>query len=389
MPQIFGGFARFPHRLPAIALAVLFLLVVRHGTAAAQAGSGRAGQDPNSDEAQRLEGAAILGLADAAMAGRPAPTGFSLRWRPDFLKAQQGTFVPFVLTVDGPNLPNTSALLYVRAVAKGTAVLQPASKPSRADTRQGKGKKAGEDAAPQYAVDIIFPVDVRSESGKPARVIRGFSVPPGEYDICLVLRERPSPAAGADMPVKAGVLTQPLTVPDFWTRELTVSSVILADRLTLLSEAPTPDGLLERPYVIGLNDVQPAVDTRFGKDEELICVFLVYNPKVTPDKTFDVEVEYHFYRSTGGDAARQPDVAGGSHPPAREGERYVNHTQPQRFNATVMGAQFNPAAGQPIMAGQGVPLAGFQEGDYRLMIKVTDLLAGKTLTRDVNFTVGS
>jgi hypothetical protein len=53
-----------------------------------------------------------------------------------------------------------------------------------------------------------------------------------------------------------------------------------------------------------------------------------------------------------------------------------------------MGAQFDPA-GHPIMAGQGVPLAGFQEGDYRLMIKVTDLLAGKTLTRDVTFTVGS
>ncbi len=388
MPQISGGCARFPHRLRAIALAALFLLVVRHGTAAAQADRGRAGQDPNSEEAQRLEGAAILGLADAALAGKPVPTGFSLRWRPDFLKAQQGTFVPFVLTVDGPNLPNTSALLYVRAVAKGTSVPQPASKPPRADTRKGKGKKA-EDAVPQYAVDIIFPVEVRSDGGNPARVIRGFSVPPGEYDVCLVLRERPSPAAGADMPVKAGVLTQALTVPNFWTSELTVSSVILADRLTLLSEAPTPDGLLERPYVIGLNDVQPAVDTRFGKDEELICVFLVYNPKVTPDKTFDVEVEYHFYRSAGGDAARQADEAADDHPPAREGERYVNHTQPQRFNATVMGAQFNPAAGQPIMAGQGVPLAGFQEGDYRLMIKVTDLLAGKTLTRDVNFTVGS
>ena len=35
-----------------------------------------------------------------------------------------------------------------------------------------------------------------------------------------------------------------------------------------------------------------------------------------------------------------------------------------------------------------MPLASFPEGDYRLEIKVTDKLANKTLTRDVNFTVG-
>ncbi len=387
MPQISGGFARFPHRLPAIALAALFLLVGRHGTAAAQAARSRADQDRTTEEAQRIEGAAILTLADAAMAGKPVPTDFLLRWRPDFLKAQQGTFVPFVLTVDGPNVPGTSALLYVRAVTKGTSASSPASKPSRADDRKERGKKA-DGGDPQYPVDIIFPVEVQADAGRPGRIIRGFSVPPGDYEVCLVLRERPSPGADPRAVVKAGVLRQALSVPNYWTDELMVSSVIVADRLTLLSEAPAPDLLLERPYVIGLNDVQPAVDDRFGKDEELICVFLVYNPKVTPEKTFDVEVEYHFYRRNAR-SGREAGAAAGEHPPEREGEAYVNHTQPQRFNPAAMGPQFNPAAGQPIMAGQGVPLAGFQEGDYRLMIKVTDLLAGKTLTRDVNFTVGS
>jgi hypothetical protein len=386
MPQISGGFARFPHRFPAIALAALSLLAGHHGTAAAQ-GDGPADQD-RSSEAQRIEGAAILDLADAAMDGKPVPTDFAMRWRPDFLKAQQGTFVPFVLTVNAANLPKTSALLYVRAVARGTPPAPRASKPTRADGRAEKGKKAADTPDPQYPVDVIFPVEVQSDGDRPARIIRGFSVPPGEYDVCLVLRERPLPGAKRETALKASVLRQPLSVPNFWTDELTVSSVILADRLTLLTEAPTPDELLERPYAIGLNDVQPAVDARFGKDEELICVFLVYNPKVGPDKTFDVEVEYHFYRRDR-PAGGEPAAAPGAHPPERDGETYVNHTQPQRFTAAVMGSQFNPAAGQPIMAGQGVPLAGFREGDYRLMIKVTDFLAGKTLTRDVNFTVGS
>ena len=49
--------------------------------------------------------------------------------------------------------------------------------------------------------------------------------------------------------------------------------------------------------------------------------------------------------------------------------------------------QFDVAAGHQLQAGQGVPLASFPEGDYRLEIKVTDKLANKTLIRDVNFSV--
>jgi len=42
-----------------------------------------------------------------------------------------------------------------------------------------------------------------------------------------------------------------------------------------------------------------------------------------------------------------------------------------------------------LQTGQAVPLASFPEGDYRLEIKITDKIANKTLTRDVNFTVTS
>ena len=33
--------------------------------------------------------------------------------------------------------------------------------------------------------------------------------------------------------------------------------------------------------------------------------------------------------------------------------------------------------------------AGFEPGDYRLAIRVTDLISGRVVTRDVTFTVGS
>lgn len=39
------------------------------------------------------------------------------------------------------------------------------------------------------------------------------------------------------------------------------------------------------------------------------------------------------------------------------------------------------------MAGQGVPLAAFLEGEYRLAIRVTDKLSGRSITRDIRFTV--
>ena len=52
-----------------------------------------------------------------------------------------------------------------------------------------------------------------------------------------------------------------------------------------------------------------------------------------------------------------------------------------------MGAQFDPAAGQPMLAGQGIPLSSFQGGEYRLGITVTDLLSRKQVSRDVTFTV--
>jgi hypothetical protein len=74
---------------------------------------------------------------------------------------------------------------------------------------------------------------------------------------------------------------------------------------------------------------------------------------------------------------------------ALPGERYFNRTEPQRFNPAILGPPFDPASGQPVMAGQGVPLAGFPEGEYRLVIRVTDQVSKQTLERHVAFTVRS
>ena len=169
-------------------------------------------------------------------------------------------------------------------------------------------------------------------------------MPPGEYDVFVVMRERVDPGAPRARP-KAAVLRQPLSVPDFRSSELTTSSVIVADRLDVLAEAVPADQLAERPYVIGRNEITPAVDRRFRRDEELIVVFLVYNPMVTPERQFDVRVEYHFYRKVGAGAGVKAEADGdaGAHPRGRAGEQYFNRTDPQRFNPALMGTAFDPA----------------------------------------------
>jgi hypothetical protein len=360
----------FPARRIALALAaVLFVCPAASGAPASQTRTDRRVQE-RLDEVRRKEGEALLNLVDAAMRGRPDAPDFAIDWRNDFLKAQPGTFVPFTVTVDASKLNASAALLYVRATHR-TATPSPEREESV-----------------RYPFDAVFPVDLSGPAGQPVRISRGFAVQPGEYDVYVALRERASNPLASDQPrLKSAVLKQPISVPDFWTGELTTSTVLLADRIDELPQPVPSSELFERPYVIGQSDVHVAVDASFRKDRELIVVFLIYNPAVTVGGNFDVQVDYHLFRSVPAGTTVHSVVPPGDHPPARSGELYVTRTKPQRFNPSTMGARFDPESGNPVMAGQGILLASFQDGEYRLGITVTDLLSRKTLSRDVTFTV--
>ena len=316
------------------------------------------------EDAQRREGEALLRLADAAMEGH-ASSDFSIGWRNDFFKAQAGTFVPFTVTIDRSGLTAANALMYVRAARR-------------------EGATARHDVGEHYPFDIIFPVTLSAPAGQPVRITRGFAVAPGDYDVYVALRERSADPLNSDRHLKSAVLKQALTVPDLWTGELAASTVILADGIDTVAPV-SGDDVLERPYAVGTNEIHPAATTSFRRSRELIVVFLIYNPTVSAEKNFDIEVNYHLFR-------RDDAAPGGSasdteaHPPARAGERYITRTPPQRFKPSVMGSGFDPVTG-PILAGQGILLSSFQEGEYRLGITVTDLTSRQSLTRDVTFSV--
>jgi hypothetical protein len=353
---------------------------------------GRAWQKPESraeetEQSRRAEGQAIVAIADAAANGDRVPADIAIEWRHDFFKAQQGTFVPFVVTIDTTALTDRSLLLYVRLAARGRRAADSAGDAPGARAAAPRSPARNEESSHASAVEEVYAVELTVAPGQPQQVTRGFSARAGDYDLIVVVRERLDARRPAE-PRRAGVLTRRLTLPDFSPPALTTSSIILADRLTVL-EKPLP-GVQpeERPYLIGLSEIQPARDAVFRRAEELLVVFLVYNPFVTSEGKFDIEVEYHFYAKVA-DAGEQSSAPGVARPPTRDGERYFNHTKPQRFTPAILGPQFDPSAGHPLMAGQGVPLASFPEGEYRLAITVTDVVTGKSILREVAFTVVS
>jgi hypothetical protein len=307
-------------------------------------------QQARLDDALRRESEALVEVAEAAVAGRRTPSDFSMDWRNDFLKAQPGTFVPFTVAIDSALRSPTGALMYVRVIDR---------------VENGRPRREG-----PLPYETIFPVPPEQVAALPVRVRRGFAVPPGRYTVCVVLRERPAdPLARPAVRQRTSVLLRELDVPDFWVDRLTASTVMLADRVEPIHEAVPAARLDENPYVVGTSRIFPAFGSTFRRAGELIVVFLIYNPSVGPDRHFDVQVDYHLYRKV------------------PEGERYVTRTAPQRFNPAMMGAHFNPASGDPVMAGQEIPLGTFELGEYRLGITITDLLSRQTVARDVTFTV--
>jgi hypothetical protein len=330
--------------------------------------------------AQRLEAAPLAKIADEVMKGtapgtylvvppkdpnktdgkepaatQPAPSDVGLTWRNDFLKAQQGQiFVPFSVQLDAGRMA-TSVAAYLRIAPRGSS---------------GLPTPAAGEKAPAYPFEDVYFTELRSAGpGLPLKLTRAFAVAPGTYDVYFALRERPTTTTAAEAPVKVAILKQELVVPNYHAEELQTSSVLVADKIEQLTAPMTPEAAKERPYVLGDSEITPAADMKFKKTEELQLVFQIYGAKYGTDKKPDVTVDYVFY---------QKDASG---------EKLFNRTPAQTLSDKTLPPNFDPEAGHQLMTGQGVPLASFPEGDFRLEIKITDNKAQKSITRDVAFTV--
>ena len=344
-------------------------------------------------QAQQQEIQNLVRIADAAMSGQQAPAEFPIQFQNDFLRAQGNrVWVPITLTIDPAKVPSGALTLYLRVVPRGmTAPPPPTADPAAAPAggkdkdkdKKDKDKKNDKSAAaappaPNYPFEDAAVLDVKpSAPGQPLRILRGIGVPSGSYDVYVVLHERAADPSqgrgvvppGSSSPGKTSVLKQPLDVPNYGSGEFSTSTVILAERVDELPAPIRPDQQSEHPYAFGPKEIVVAPDHKFKKSQELIVLFQIYNPTVSPEKKFNLEATYTFYTQGEG------------------GEKRFNATEPQTFSADSMGGGFDPTGNSSIQAGQGVPLQSFPEGTYRLEIKITDKLSNKVLTQNVNFTV--
>jgi hypothetical protein len=324
--------------------------------------------DKKQTEAQQKDINAIEKLVDTVAAGTAqAPNDFGLAWaRDDAFKAQGNKeFVPFIVSIDSAKVTGGNVNFYWRVVPKGGAAPAP---PAKNDKDKNDKNKKGPDY-PWEDVNLSVPV---APAPNGAHIARSFTVPAGEYDVYIACQE-PTAAPVKGQPAaaqKVSVLKHALTVPDFWNNEFSTSSIIVSRQTTPLPAPLTAQQLVDRPYAaFGPVELQPTLDSKLLKKNDLQVFFLIYNPKTDTANKPAVTIEYNFYAKSGGT------------------EKFFNKTPVLSLNASTLPPQFDLAQGHQLQGGQDIPLSSFPEGDYRLEIKITDTLASKTMTRDVNFTV--
>ena len=299
---------------------------------------------------------ALVQMVDAVVAGKqPAPTDIAIRWEANhFMRGADGsTYIPFSVVLDAAKLAAPGVGFYVRVVSKSAA-------PAPAETAKNDRDKK----APTYPWDSAQFLDVTPDG----RVARAVALKAGDYEVQIAVKEKsPLENQRNQPPAKAGFFRRDLTVPDMSGSELGTSSLLIGTIEQL--DAPLPAAEQQaNPYTFGTMRAVPSLDSKLKKSGELQVLFWVYGTQVAAGKP-DLQIDYNFHQKTA------------------DGEKYFNKTAPQILNASTLPAQFDVAAGHQLPGSLVVPLASFPVGDYRLEIKMTDKLSGKTLTQNLTFSV--
>ena len=347
------------------------------------------------DEAERLSNM-IDAIADGGLIGGDA----WLKWSHHRLRGEDGNvYVPFSVLIDEAPGAFQSLSLYVRVANRGEdssagrdrmrrqryvrfeAGQVPVFVPERLFVPQGTPTAAenaamlrlahpdGLDEATYPFEDVHFIDFARTDTVEPFVVRRALSLPPGDYDVYVAIRET-TPEGEGIPEAKSAILKRRLKLPPFGTTGLQLSSIIVADAVETLPAPLSSDEHLLRRYALGAAEIVPARDTIFSPSENLLLVFFVYNLLTDADGKPNVTIRYRLFDQS---------VSGGA---------FFRATAPQEFNTETLPEAFDlEAYGGQLPASQAVPTASFAEGSYRLEIGVTDNLADETLIDSLSFVV--
>lgn len=211
-----------------------------------------------------------------------------------------------------------------------------------------------------------FDVASMSVAGDGTRQIsRALTAGPGNYDLYVGWAD-PAAAKPAET---IRVMRRSLSLPPAMASQLTLSSVIVADRVESRAVPHPPAAQSAHPYTLGATEITPASDTRFTSDETLSVAFQVINARPSNTGKPDLGVAFQIVKVDG------------------DRELPVASLNPQTYSDASMPADFDLRLGHPLFVAVGAPLATLTRGDYRLRIEVNDRLAGVFRTTGTDFTV--
>src|SRR5439155_877406 len=175
------------------------------------------------------------------------------------------------------------------AAASGALMMQQRDleKQKKADEEAKKKKESKQRDPFLFPFEEYFFFDQKAG----ASVERALALPPGEYDVFVALIDR------SRVKTSSAVITRrTITIPDFWSDRLALSSLILARDVRALKAPFAGQAQVEHPYAFGSAEVVPVSAPAFTPEEALTVVYQICNYGA-PDA--DLTAEYNFYRTDG------------------------------------------------------------------------------------------
>lgn len=240
------------------------------------------------------------------------------------------------------------------------------SRYGEASARLGLVDKEREAARGPYVFEESYVVEVEPDDDlRPYRVERALLVPPGDYVVYLGVAE----VGGSAVTARSTVIRQPLRARDFWGEGLSLSSLILAERVKVLPAPMAPGLQSRRPYAVGGVEIVPVAGRELGRDQEPSVAFQVYGAAAGPERRPKVGIEYLLKRL--------------------DGESYVAHARlpAQQLDARTLPRSFDPAAGHQLGSVQDLPVSLLPPGEYLLEVTVTDQVRNTTVRGALDFAV--
>jgi GWxTD domain-containing protein len=205
------------------------------------------------------------------------------------------------------------------------------------------GKLKGTDEGEQ---EFLQPVTTEETEKGGLLATFGFPAKPGRYTLYLGAR-------GEDREQRT-LLKSELDIPDFWNGELNASSLILSPEVVTDSGLEGERGF--SPFRIGQYEATPFWGNVFKRDEFLNILFHIYNARLEDDAV-SLKVEYFIISEEAG----------------------------YRLNPQVIEEKLE--AGKTIAGGTQVSLSPLKPDQYIFKVRITDLIAEKSIERETEFIV--